>query len=478
MSGPLQDTICAIATPVGEGSVGILRLSGEKAVEVAAGLVRLKSGKALASARSHQLYRADILEPIAGRSPEESTRAPSPIDDALVVIMPAPHSYTAEDVVEIHCHGGPFVLQTICHAMVRGGARMAEPGEFTKRAFLNGRLDLAQAEAVLDTIRSKTAGSLRLAQEQLRGGLSTEVNRLRDTLVNLLAQVEASIDFTEEDITFIKPQELADGLQRTMASISRLAETCHEGRILREGVTAAILGRPNVGKSSLLNALLMADRAIVTPIPGTTRDVIEELVNIRGVPVRLLDTAGLRQSDDPVEQEGVRRSRTAMEQAEVLLLVLDGSSPLSDEDRDLLAQYPDKKRLIVMNKCDLPSQISPADLAESVGPEKSQPLPLIPLSAKTGEGLDRLRDAIRALLLRADLEPGEAAMVSSVRHQAALLKAAASLAAAASSIEKTLPGEFVAMDLRAAIDALGEITGAVSTDDILDRIFRDFCIGK
>ncbi|MBI3603753.1 MAG: tRNA uridine-5-carboxymethylaminomethyl(34) synthesis GTPase MnmE [Nitrospirae bacterium] len=484
MSGPLQDTICAIATPVGEGGIGILRLSGEKAIEVAAGLVWLRSGKPLASARSHRLYHADILEGAAGRSPGGQPHPSRPIDEGLVVVMRAPHSYTAENIVELHCHGGPFVLQAVCEAMVRAGARMAEPGEFTKRAFLNGRLDLAQAEAVLDTIRSKTAGSLRLAQEQLRGGLSQEVNRLRDTLIRLLAHVEAAIDFTEEDIAFIQPQELADGIQRTMAEIARLAETCREGRILREGATAAIIGHPNVGKSSLLNALLMADRAIVTPIPGTTRDVIEELVNIRGVPVRLLDTAGLRQADDPVEQEGVRRSQAAMERAEVLLIVLDGSLPLSEADRRLFARHPDKKRLVAINKCDLPSRMTQSELAELTAlagapePERAETVPIIHVSAKTGEGLDRLRDAIRMRLLRVNFEPGEAALVSSVRHQAALLKAKDALGATASSVERALSGEFVAVDLRAAINALGEITGAVSTDDILDRIFRDFCIGK
>jgi tRNA modification GTPase len=474
MGGSLQDTICAIATPVGEGGIGILRISGEKAVEVAAGLVRLRSGKLLASVRSHTLYRADVLEQATFPSSDVQRQPLRTIDEVLLVVMRTPRSYTGEDVVEIHCHGGPFVLQAICESLIQRGARLAEPGEFTKRAFLNGRLDLAQAEAVLDTIRARTAGSLRLAQEQLRGTLSNEVNRLRETLIRLLAQVEAGIDFTEEDISFIQADELAAGIQMTMDGIAQLVESSREGMVLREGVTAVIVGRPNVGKSSLLNALLQTDRAIVTPIPGTTRDVLEETLNIRGVPVRLLDTAGVRPTDDPVEQEGVRRSEAAMEQAELLLVVLDGSVPLTDEDRKILAQQSAKKRLILLNKTDLPSGVDKAEMADLV----RSTAPVIRLSAKTGAGLDDLRDAIRALVLRADFEPGESAVVTRLRHRTALLKAREALGHAADSVNGQLSGEFIAMDLRAALDALGEITGAVSTDDILDRIFRDFCIGK
>lgn len=359
------------------------------------------------------------------------------------------------------------------------GARLAEPGEFTKRAFLNGRLDLAQAEAVLDTIRAKTAGSLAIAQEQLRGALSKEIDRMRESLIHMLAHIEAAIDFTDEDITFIQPEELAAGLRQTMTEISRLAESCREGRIFREGVTVVIVGRPNVGKSSLLNALLRTDRAIVTPFPGTTRDVLEEVLNIRGVPVRLLDTAGVRPTDDPVEQEGVRRSRMAMDEAELLLILLDGSARLTEQDRGLLAQHQTKKRLVVVNKMDLPCQVELAEVAAVAGSAQSEPAcAMVRISAKTGEGLDALRDRIRTMLLRADFEPGEGAVVTRLRHRVALLKAHEALTGAAGSVQAKLSGEFVAMDLRAAIDALGEITGAVSAEDILDRIFRDFCIGK
>ncbi len=476
MAGALQDTIYAIATPVGEGGIGILRLSGEKALEVAAGIVRLRSGRALVSVRSHHLSHADVLE--AAVAADGRANSSRPIDEALVAVMRAPHSYTAEDVVEIHCHGGPYVLQALCESVQRGGARLAEPGEFTKRAFLNGRLDLAQAEAVLDTIQAKTAASLRLAQEQLRGGLSQEINRLRDGLVQLLAQVEAAIDFTEEDIVFIQPQELAGRLREVGAAIARLADTSREGRLLREGMIVAIVGRPNVGKSSLLNALLHTDRAIVTPIPGTTRDVLEEVLNIRGLPVRLLDTAGVRQTDDPVEQEGVRRSRAAMEQAELLLILVDGSLPFGDEDRELLALHPDKKRLLVINKSDLPCQVPDASVPVCFQAHPEGTDTVVRISALTGAGLDGLRDAIRKTVLREDFEPGDSAVVTRLRHQTSLQKAKEAVTNAAESAEGKLSGEFVAMDLRAGLDALGEITGAVTTDDILDRIFRDFCIGK
>lgn len=485
MAGALQDTIYAIATPVGEGGIGILRLSGEKAVDVAAGIVRLRSGRPLTSVRSHRLLHADVVDCAA--EPDNRVAPPrlrtGPLDEVLVAVMRAPHSFTAEDVVEIHCHGSPYVLQALCESLRGGGARLAEPGEFTKRAFLNGRLDLTQAEAVLDTIQAKTAGSLRLAQEQLRGGLSQEINRLRDRLVELLAHVEAAIDFTEEDIVFIQPQELAGRLRETGTAIARLVATSREGRLLREGTTVAIVGRPNVGKSSLLNALLQTDRAIVTQVPGTTRDVLEEVLNIRGVPVRILDTAGVRQTEDPVEQEGVRRTRAAMEQAELLLMLVDGSLPLSVEDRTFLALHPDKPRLLVINKSDLPCRVTDDTVRACF---QNQPAAIVRLSALTGAGLDGLRDAIRRTVLRGDkatglasgFEPGASAVVTRLRHQDALQKAGEALERAVESVEGRLSGEFVAMDLRAGIDALGEITGAVTTEDILERIFRDFCIGK
>jgi tRNA modification GTPase len=471
----MEDTICAIATPFGEGGIGIIRLSGEKAIEIASGVVQLTSGRSLSEVASHTLCHADIVS-----TPAESLLRRGPvstsIDEALTVVMRAPHSYTAEDVVEIHCHGGPFVLQYLCEALVANGARPAQPGEFTKRAFLNGKLDLTQAEAVLDTIRAKTATSLRLAQEQLRGSLSREVDRIRQRLIHLLAHVEAAIDFTEEGITFIREQELLQGVESTLEELSRLVETYQEGRILREGITAAIVGRPNVGKSSLLNALLRTDRAIVTPVPGTTRDVLEETLNIRGIPVRLFDTAGLRETTDVAEQEGVRRSRAAMEQADLLLVLLDGSVPLEPEDRALVLPGRNKKVALIINKTDLPTAIAPDDLQAMRNAVPGDAT--VWISAQTGAGLDDLRDTIRNLVLRPEFEPGETAVVTALRHRTGLVKAIEALNKSIESIKGRLPSEFVALDLRGALDALGDITGATTTDDILDYVFSQFCIGK
>ncbi len=482
MGSEVVETICAIATPPGEGGIGIVRVSGDKAVEVAARVVRLRSGQSLDGVEVRRLYRADLVsgevsagsQTVAGHG--DALRGSGVLDEALVVVMRGPHSYTGEDVVEIHCHGGPLVLHLLCESLVRAGARVAEPGEFTKRAFLNGRLDLTQAEAVLDTITAKTESSLRIAQEQLRGGLAAECDRLGDTVIRMLAHVEAGIDFTEEDITFIDAEELAGVLREALGALTKLIGSCREGRIFREGIKAAIVGRPNVGKSSLLNALLDSDRAIVTPVPGTTRDVLEEVLNIRGVPVRLLDTAGLRASDDLVEQEGIKRSLAAIEQAELLIMVLDASLPLNEEDRELIRRGAGKSRVLVANKSDLPQGMEDAEVSRLAGTDGA--CPVVHISAKTGAGLDALRDQVRAIALRPGFEPGESVLVTKVRHVAALTRAKEALEHSLQSVTARESGEFVAMDLRAAADAFGEITGAVTTEDILDRIFREFCIGK
>ena len=472
MASQLDDTICAIATPRGEGGIAIIRVSGSKAIDTVSAVTRLRCGQPLSTATVRTLYQADLVE-----LPTDDWRGgeAGPLDEVLVVLMRAPRSYTGEDVVEIHCHGGPFVSQAACESLVRHGARLADPGEFTKRAFLSGRLDLTQAEAVLDTIRAKTAASLALAQAQLRGQLSQVLERARESLIGLLAHVEAAIDFTEEDLAFIAPDALSAALQQASEKLDRLAATAQEGRILREGVTVAIVGRPNVGKSSLLNALLQHDRAIVTPIPGTTRDVLEEVLNIRGVPMRLLDTAGLRDTDDPVEREGVRRTQAAMEDADLLLILLDQSCPLSASDGTLLTESRDRRRLLVLNKSDLPQALDDTTLQSFCDDLRGGP---IRISARTGSGLDLLRDRMRASVLRPDVEAGDGAMITRLRHQIAIQRAAEGLSNARRSLAHHAPAEFVAMDLRDAIEALGEITGVVTTDEILDRIFREFCIGK
>jgi tRNA modification GTPase len=388
--------------------------------------------------------------------------------------MRKPHSYTGEDVVEVQCHGGPVVLEQLCRALISSGARLSQPGEFTKRAFLNGRLDLVQAEAVLDTIRAKTAHSLTLAQAQRRGELSQEIETTRSALVVALAHIEAALDFAEEDIAFVRQDELMRLLNETAARLGRLVRSGQEGRIWREGAAVAILGRPNVGKSSLMNALLRSDRAIVTPIPGTTRDILEEVVSIEGIPVRLFDTAGMRLTEDPVEAEGIRRSRLAWEEADLALILLDGSQPLSQDDRVLLARPESARALLVINKCDLPRRITKEEIT-AASPVNAG---LIDISAKLQVGLDLLRDAIRNHLTPSRLESRESVLVTNLRHVEALEQALQGVEQAAQSVQAGRAGELVAMDLRIAADALGEITGVITTDEILERIFAEFCVGK
>lgn len=477
MGAGLEDTICAIATPPGEGGIGILRVSGSVALETVSPLVRLRSGKALAQVRSHHLYLADILWPHGPAEPvDEVHHQRQPIEEALVVVMRAPRSFTGEHVVEIHCHGGPLVLQTICEACLAQGARLAEPGEFTKRAFLNGRLDLTQAEAVLDTIRAKTAISLKLAQQQLRGGVSDEIRQIREGLVRALAHVEAAIDFAEEDITCVGQQELLAVIHGTKERVDRLIRTSQEGRILREGATVTIVGRPNVGKSSLMNALLRMDRAIVTPIPGTTRDVLEDCIDVRGLAVRLRDTAGIRDTSDPVESQGVRRSYEASREADLILVVLDGAEPPTQEDARVLRDLEGKPCLIVMNKADLPCRWDASLLAE-LWPNASAMM-VRSVSAMTSAGVEELKDAMRSRLIAGHYEANEGVIISHIRHLTALRCASQGLQHAAVSVADRLPGEVIATDLRIATEALGEISGEISTDDVLNRIFSEFCIGK
>ncbi|HKO29858.1 MAG TPA: tRNA uridine-5-carboxymethylaminomethyl(34) synthesis GTPase MnmE, partial [Nitrospiraceae bacterium] len=358
MQGGLDDTICAIATPAGEGGIGIVRLSGPQALVVASHVVRLRSGQLLSAVTSHMLYLADLVIPASKNNREAGaghTRAlvSGLLDEALVVYMKAPRSFTAEDVVEIQSHGGALVLGMVCKVCLECGARMAEPGEFTKRAFLNGRLDLSQAEAVLDTIRAKSSAGLNIAQRQLRGELAREVEQARTSLLTVLAHVEAGIDFVDEDISFLQRDEFVRIVGEACTVVQKLESTAQEGRILREGARVVILGRPNVGKSSLMNRLLKEERAIVTAVPGTTRDVIEESIDLDGVMIRLIDTAGVRKTDDVVEQEGIKRARAAQHEADLLLVVVDGSVPLTSDDHELLSVVRDRKHVVVLNKADL-----------------------------------------------------------------------------------------------------------------------------
>ncbi len=458
----LSDTIAAISTPLGQGGIGIVRLSGEKALDIADRIFKPGRGEQLPSTLpTHTVHYGRVVD------------GDEVVDEALLTPMHAPRSYTREDVVEISCHGGMVALRRVLELALAHGARLAEPGEFTKRAFLNGRLDLAQAEAVADIIAAKTEASQRAAEAQLRGDLSREVNDIREQLADLLTYVEASIDFVEEDIELLTRDELRRRCDAVTEHVQRLIETADAGQVLREGITATIVGRPNVGKSSLMNALLRTDRVIVTPVPGTTRDVVEDTLNIKGIPMRVADTAGLRASADVVEAEGVMRTRQQMAAADIVIAVLDGSEPLTDDDRDLLASLPSGRSLIVVNKIDLPQLLRKEELSKA--PREVQ---VVETSATERTGLDDLEETIVELALGGAVLRTDGVMVTNVRHRDALVRAERSMGRAIAAMDDELSEEFIASDLRGALDAVGEIVGETLTEDIIDRIFATFCLGK
>lgn len=457
-----EDTICAISTPLGEAGIGIVRMSGPGAGEIAARIFRA-AGLSVHTMASHTLHCGEVYDP----------RSEEVIDEVLLTIMRGPKSYTREDVVEVHCHGGVLPLTRILDLCLQYGARLAEPGEFTKRAFLNGRIDLAQAEAVIDIIRARTEGSLRVAVSQLKGGLSREIMGVRERLVSLLAILEASIDFVEEEIQVLSAAEIRKAVEEAQEWVRGLIATADEGRVLREGISLAIIGRPNVGKSSLLNVLIREDRAIVTPIPGTTRDILEECVNLRGIPIRLIDTAGYRQSEDPIEKEGVKRGEQAMERADLLLLMFDSSERLEEEDRELMEKAAPHRKILILNKSDLIKKIEEQEIRAAFPDE-----PIVPTSATTGAGIEALKDLIKSRVLTRGAVRNERAILTNVRHKNALRKCEEALGNLLVSVAQGMSPEFLAVDLRAAVDALGEITGETATDEILDKIFSEFCIGK
>jgi len=464
-----DDTIAAIATPQGEGGIGTIRISGARAAEMLARLFVPASGKppVVEEIESHRLVFGFVRDPETGER----------VDEVLAVLMRSPHSYTREDVVEIDCHGGVVPVQRVLGLCLREGARLAQPGEFTLRAFLNGRLDLAQAEAVLDVVRARTGEGLRLAVEQLAGGISSRVKGTRAKLLHALAHLEATIDFPEDDVP---PADVSPELMDALDDLRALIASASTGIVLRQGVRTAIIGRPNVGKSSLLNALLRTERAIVTPIPGTTRDTLEEIANIRGVPLVLTDTAGLRADDatnDPIERIGMDRTRRALGESDLALLVLDGSKKLATEDLELIREVKELAPpmwLTVVNKSDLGQALNQRTLKEVLGK-----VDIVATSATTPGGTDMLEERLAGLVLsgKATPAPGEAA-VTSVRHRDALQRAESHVMAALDSAEENAPAAFVAVDLHSALNALGEITGETVGEDLLDEIFSNFCIGK
>ena len=459
-----HDTIAAIATPSGQGGVAIIRVSGPQA-ETIVRRVFLFSRPA-ETLKTHHFYLGHVVDPATG----------SPFDQALLVNMRGPKSYTGENVVEIHCHGGQFLSQRVLEVVLRQGARFAAPGEFTKRAFLNNRLDLSQAEAVLDLIHATSAQGLHLAWEQLSGRLSDACNTLRDRLVGLTAYVEAFIDFPEEDLPERTQHELGAEMDTLATDIATLATTFAQGKVYREGCKTVIIGKPNVGKSSLLNLLAGTERAIVTPIPGTTRDILEETIVLKGIPLVIWDTAGLRETNDAVEKIGVERAKAGLDSAEIVLAVFDASRPLDEEDYAVCFSIRQKKTIPILNKVDLPVLVSSADLQKQL----NGTLPVF-LSTYTGVGCDELGERVKQAIFAEGLKLKDnpsGAIVTRVRHHDALIKAEQNLRQAGANLQNGIPLDLIAVDLRTALDHIGEITGHVNTEDILDRVFRDFCIGK
>jgi tRNA modification GTPase len=466
-----DDTIAAIATPIGEGGLAVIRISGAHALAVADAIFSPvgKSSRKASAAASHTIQFGHVV------------RAGKTIDDVLLSVLRAPRTFTREDVVEITCHGGILPAKMVLDAALAAGARLAEPGEFTRRAFLNGRIDLAQAEAVADLIHARTELALSAAHEQLAGKLSQRINQLRDDLLKTLAHVEAYIDFPEEDIAEETRGQLLERLERGVAFMDELLRTADEGQILRRGIRAAIIGRPNAGKSSLLNQLLGHDRAIVSPIPGTTRDTIEETANIRGLPVVFIDTAGLREARDEIEVEGIRRSHESLQKAEFILHVLDVSEPLTEADEKYLAGFAGKKRILVRNKIDLPHKLNLPGSAAPVSqaaPAGKLALPIIDVCCLTGKGIEALKDAIKNLVWSGEIKTEMLQVMINSRHQDALNRAREASQRSIAALRAGATLELAALDLRIAVNAVGEIVGQTTTEDLLDMIFSQFCIGK
>jgi tRNA modification GTPase len=457
-----DNAIAAIATPLGEGGLAVIRISGAPAFAIADKCFQPigKSSLKPSAAPTHTIQFGKIV------------RDNKVIDEVLLAVLRAPRTFTREDTVEISCHGGLLPAKLVLDALLANGARLAEPGEFTRRAFLNGRIDLAQAEAVADLIHSRTELALAAANEQLAGKLSQRINQLRDDLMLTLAHVEAHIDFPDEDISPDTKEKLLQRLENGISFMDELLRTANEGQILRRGIRAAIVGRPNAGKSSLLNQLLGRDRAIVSPIAGTTRDTIEETANIRDLPVVFIDTAGLREARDEIELEGIRRSRASLASAEFILHVFDASEPLTDADKNYLAEFADKKRILVLNKTDLPTK-----LVLPVETINLQPA-TCSVCSLSGQGIEALKDAIKNLVWAGEIKSEMLQVMINSRHQDALNRARTTARQATDALRADATLELVAMDLRIAANAVGEIVGKTTTEDLLDSIFSAFCIGK
>lgn len=458
-----EPTIAAISTAPGEAGIAIVRLTGNNAINIIEDIFKTTRGKTIREYSDRRLTHGYIIDPHTSQT----------IDEVLVAYMKAPYTYTAEDVVEINCHGGIVPVKKILELVLKKGAVLAEPGEFTKRAFLNGRIDLSQAEAVIDMIKAKTENGFKLAFSQLEGSLSLKIKEIRNTILEMMAHITVNIDFPDDDIEELTYDELEKRALVIHESISNLLKTADTGRIIKEGLNTVIVGKPNVGKSSLMNALLREARAIVTEIPGTTRDTIEEFVSIQGIPIKIIDTAGIRETEDLVEKVGIERSKEIFNKADMIIFVLNASEPLSDEDEAIMKLLTDRHAIILMNKTDLPIKLEEKYILSNL-PDKK----LIKISITEGTGLDKLEEAIVDLVYGGLVINKESSLVTNVRHKNALEKAEKAMSDALLAIKNKLPMDFLEVDVKNCWEELGKITGENMGEDVLDKIFSKFCIGK
>jgi len=458
------DTIASISTALTPSGIGIVRLSGDKSIAIANELfVSAHANKKLIQVKSHTINYGHIIDPT-----DQSL-----VDEVMVSVMKGPNSYTKEDVVEINCHGGIMILENVLKLLLQSGARLAEPGEFTKRAFLNGRLDLSQAEAVMDLIHSKTQLSLKSSVSQLKGKLSLTLNEIKASLIGLIAHIEASIDYPEYEIGDLSLEQMTTSINENKSKIQALVQSFDNGKIIREGIKTAIIGKPNVGKSSLLNALLRENRAIVTDIPGTTRDVLEEYMNIHGIPIKLIDTAGIRSTEDQIERIGVERSMVQLEEADLIIFMLDVSRPLDHEDRHIMSLIADKEIVCLMNKIDLVETIDRQEIRSIIGSGH-----MIDVSTKNLDGIDALEQYIRQQFIQGDIDLNNEVYITNVRHKNALVDAVKSLTNVLESIEIGMPEDCWSIDIKDAYDHIGIVTGDSVSEDMMAEIFSRFCLGK
>ena len=454
------DTIAAIATSIGEGGISIIRISGDKSLDIVASIFKGKNDRKLHDIKSYTMRYGHIID-----------KNGSILDEVIISYMKGPKSFTAEDTVEINCHGGVVGTNRILREIIMAGARMAEPGEFTKRAFLNGRIDLSQAEAVIDIIRAKTELSMKSAIMQSEGSISREIKIIRNKLLSVIANIEVTVDYPEEDIEEVTAGKVKYDVTSILGEIEILLSTADEGKILREGLSTVIVGKPNVGKSSLLNALVKEKRAIVTDVPGTTRDAIEEYISIEGIPVKIVDTAGIRETEDIVEKIGVQTSKQKIDEADLVILILDSSMSLTHEDREIIKYIHNKKYIVLLNKSDLGGKIEKGELQSL----KSKYITNI--SVKTGQGLDQVKEHIKDLFFKGEIKT-EGVFVTNNRHKQSLIRAVENLESSLNALEHTLAIDLASIDIRNAWMNLGEITGEALEEDIIHKIFSEFCLGK